>query len=81
MTGKQRVIVMMPAYNAAQFLATAVDSVLAQSYEDWELIIVDDGSTDKTAEIVARHAAELLHTRRGIHRSTPADTGRPTHLD
>ena len=52
MEGK-KVSVMMPAYNAAEFLAIAVNSVLAQSYQDWELIIVDDGSTDRTAEIAA----------------------------
>jgi glycosyltransferase involved in cell wall biosynthesis len=43
--------VMMPAFNAELYIAQAVKSVLDQSYPNWELIIVDDGSTDKTAEI------------------------------
>jgi len=42
----------MPAYNAESFIAQAINSVIAQSYCDWELIIVDDGSTDATAKIV-----------------------------
>lgn len=46
------VSVVMPAYNAAATIAASVQSVLAQSYVDWELIIVNDGSTDATAEIV-----------------------------
>jgi glycosyltransferase involved in cell wall biosynthesis len=45
------VSIMMPAYNAAQFIGQAIDSVLAQSYQNWDLIIVDDGSTDDTASI------------------------------
>lgn len=45
------VSVMMPAYNAEQFISQAITSVLDQSYPDWELIIVNDGSADKTTEI------------------------------
>jgi glycosyltransferase involved in cell wall biosynthesis len=46
--------VMMPAYNAEQYIAQAIESVLAQSYPHWELVVVDDGSTDNTAAIAAR---------------------------
>jgi glycosyltransferase involved in cell wall biosynthesis len=48
------VSVMMPAYNAAAYIAGAIESVVAQSYALWELIIVDDGSTDATTQEVAR---------------------------
>jgi glycosyltransferase involved in cell wall biosynthesis len=46
-----RVSVIMPAYNREKFLGAAVESVIAQTFRDWELLIVDDGSTDRTAAI------------------------------
>src|SRR4051794_12443772 len=50
------VSVIMPAFNAGPYLSSAVDSVCAQTYEDWELLIVDDGSTDDTARIADSYA-------------------------
>lgn len=47
------VSVIMPAYNAAPWIAEAVGSVLAQTWRELELIVVDDGSKDATAEVVA----------------------------
>ena len=44
--------VIMATYNRADTLQRAIDSVLRQSYEDWELIIVDDGSTDETTSVL-----------------------------
>jgi teichuronic acid biosynthesis glycosyltransferase TuaG len=44
--------VIMPAYNTEKFISESIESVLSQSYQNWELIIVDDGSTDSTAEII-----------------------------
>ena len=46
------VSVILPAYNAEDTIDEAVQSILAQTYTDYELIIVDDGSTDRTAELV-----------------------------
>jgi glycosyltransferase involved in cell wall biosynthesis len=43
----------MAAYNAEAHLSAAIDSILGQSFTDFELIIIDDGSTDRTAEIIA----------------------------
>ncbi|MBQ0720404.1 MAG: glycosyltransferase family 2 protein [Gammaproteobacteria bacterium] len=43
--------IIMPCYNRADTIATSIESVLAQSFTDWELVIVDDGSTDGSAEI------------------------------
>ena len=50
--GKPTVSVVMPVYNSARFLREAIDSVLAQSFTDFELVLVDDGSTDGSAAIM-----------------------------
>jgi glycosyltransferase involved in cell wall biosynthesis len=46
----------MPTYNGAAFVAETIESVLAQTYEPLELVVVDDASEDETAEIVSAHA-------------------------
>ena len=50
------VSIIMPAYNCEQFIGCALDSVIAQTYQNWEVIAVDDCSTDKTIDIVAAYA-------------------------
>jgi glycosyltransferase involved in cell wall biosynthesis len=49
-----RISVIVSVYNAAPYLRASVESILSQTLEDWELIIVDDGSTDESAEVAAR---------------------------
>jgi len=50
--------VVMPAYNSAQYIAAAIESILNQTYADFELLVIDDGSTDNTLEIVKHYAAQ-----------------------
>ncbi len=47
-----KVSVIVPVYNAEKFLGETVESILEQTYQDFEIIIVNDGSTDKSAEII-----------------------------
>jgi glycosyltransferase involved in cell wall biosynthesis len=51
-----RVSVLMSVHNGARYVETALDSVLAQTFSDFEFVIVDDGSTDETPAILARYA-------------------------
>lgn len=48
-----KVTVYIPCHNYGEFLIEAVESVLRQTYKDWEIIIIDDGSTDNTPDIIA----------------------------
>lgn len=50
------VTVVVPVYNGERFLDETIRSVLAQTYEDWELLVVDDGSTDGSVAIARQHA-------------------------
>ena len=56
-----KVSVVIPAYNYAAFLPKAIDSVLSQQFTDYEIIVVDDGSTDSTAQVVAQYGARVRY--------------------
>src|SRR5687768_11556765 len=66
-----RVTVIIPSYNRADLLGDAIASVLAQTYQEIEVIVADDGSTDHTAEVVARFGARVTHLALP-HRGQPA---------
>lgn len=73
----------IPAYNSADFISDALNSVIKQTYTNWKLIVVDDASTDNTFEIVSRYAERypdkiyvIRHTTNmgaGVARQTAID--------
>lgn len=69
------VSVVIPCYNHAQFLAHAIESVLTQSYSNFEIIVVDDGSTDDTAEVVRRYSPVHYVYQDNAGRSSARNTG------
>ena len=52
------VSIIMPCFNAESLIEKALESILKQSYENWELLIIDDGSTDDTAKIIKKFSSE-----------------------
>jgi len=55
-----KVSVLMPAYNAEKYISEAIDSIIGQSFHDWELIIVNDGSSDRTGEIILSYSDKRI---------------------
>lgn len=58
------VTILMPAFNAGKFIASSIRSALAQDFADFELLVIDDGSTDNTAAVVAGFADERVRLMR-----------------
>lgn len=56
MSTEPRVSVITPCYNSARFVGAAIESVLRQSFQAWEHVVVDDGSTDDSREVIARYS-------------------------
>jgi glycosyltransferase involved in cell wall biosynthesis len=85
---RPRFSVITAAYNAEDTIADALDSVIAQTLPDWEVLVVDDGSTDRTGEIIAEYASRdvrITATRQAnagaaVARNAAAAAARAPHL-
>ncbi|MCS6815201.1 MAG: glycosyltransferase, partial [Cyanobacteria bacterium] len=58
MSNQPTVSVVMAVYNTARYLAQAVESILGQTFTDFEFVIIDDGSTDRSLTILKKYAAQ-----------------------
>lgn len=67
MNRSPKISIIMPTYNCAQYIRSAVESVLKQTYQDYELMIVDDGSEDETASTVSPYLGPKVHYIRLEH--------------
>lgn len=63
-----KVSVIMPVYNGELFINRAIDSLLSQSFHDWELVVVDDGSTDRTPQILEQYTDTRIRVFRQANR-------------
>ncbi|ELJ8549488.1 glycosyltransferase [Vibrio cholerae] len=75
MKEEKLVSIIMPAYNSSRFIKDSIESVLSQSYSNWELLVVDDCSTDDTALIVKWHEKK---DKRVKYIKMEANTGSPS---
>lgn len=56
-----KVSILMPVYNASRYISEAIDSVLAQDFQDWELILINDGSTDDSEAIIMQYEDNRIY--------------------
>lgn len=75
MSANPFVSVVMPVYNAEKFLPEALESVLAQDYAPFEVIVIDDGSTDGTAQVVERYPEVTCIRQENAGASAARNTG------
>src|SRR5438046_1137223 len=77
-----RIAIVTPNYNYAHFLEPAIRSVIAQRYPDLEYIVIDDGSTDNSVEVIRSFQSQLAHwesnANRGQYNVINAGFGRST---
>ena len=84
-----KISIIMPVYNVEQYVGKAIESILNQTLTDYELLIVDDGTKDKSGEICDEYAAkdariQVIHKENGgapSARNTAIDIARGTVSD
>src|SRR5690606_3082381 len=64
--------IVIPAYNAGAYITRTLDSILSQSLEDFECLVIDDGSTDNTAELVNSYQDQRIRLFRQANSGGPA---------
>lgn len=69
------VSIIVPAYNPGPYLVSAVDSVIAQTFTDWEMIIIDDGSTEDISPIAEKHEAIRIIRQKNMGLSIARNVG------
>ena len=70
-----KISIISPVYNAERYIVKCLDSILVQTFQDWELILVDDGSSDKSGVICDEYAARdsrviVIHKENGGDRKS-----------
>ena len=66
--GRPEISVIVPVYNVAPYLAACMDSLLAQTFRDFEIVLIEDGSTDDSREIAEAYEAKDARVRLVEHR-------------
>lgn len=69
---KKRFSIIIPAYNVQEYVNKAIDSVLEQNFKNYEMIIIDDASTDKTEEIVRQYEKKYNNVKLISHKENKA---------
>lgn len=68
------VSIVMPAYNSQSYIRSAIDSVLAQTFKGWELLVIDDSSIDNTAEYVRAYSDRRIRYLKNAQNLGVAET-------
>ena len=69
---KKRFSIIIPAYNVQEYVNKAIDSVLKQDFKDYELIIINDASTDRTEEVVKQYEEKYNNVKLISHKENKA---------
>ena len=70
--GSPKISVIIPAYNVQEYVNKAIDSVLKQDFKDYELIVINDASTDRTEEVVKQYEEKYNNVKLISHKENKA---------